>query len=172
MTRDTLGVGDRFSLTMGRGRDIADGLPLVGEVFVELRGPDGEVKDVRRTPNLVVDAGEVHIADQLSTTPGGAAMSHMAVGTGATAPAFGNTALGAEVDRNALTSRTDSGNVVTYVGTWAAGDATNSALTEAGIFNAGAAGTMLARATFTAIDKQAGDTLTITWTVTIGTSGA
>jgi len=172
MTRDTLGVGDRFSLTMGRGRDIADGLPLVGEVFVELRGPDGEVKDVRRTPNLVVDAGEVHIADQLSTTPGGAAMSHMAVGTGATAPAFGNTALGAEVDRNALTSRTDSGNVVTYVGTWAAGDATNSALTEAGIFNAGAAGTMLARATFTAIDKQAGDTLTITWTVTIGTAGA
>ena len=60
--------------------------------------------------------------------PGGAAMGWMAIGTGATAAAFGDTALGAETDRNALTSRTDAGNVVTYVGTWAAGDGTNAAL--------------------------------------------
>ena len=63
-------------------------------------------------------------------------MGWMAIGTGAVAPAFGNTALGAEIDRNALTSRTDSANVVTYVGNWAAGDGTNAAITEAGIFNA------------------------------------
>jgi hypothetical protein len=31
---------------------------------------------------------------------------------------------------------------------------------------------MLARAVYSNIDKQAGDTLTITWTVTIGTAGA
>jgi len=59
--------------------------------------------------------------------------------------------------------------VVTYVGDWAAGDGTNSAIKEAGIFNAAAAGTMLARYVFpTAIDKGAGDTLQVTWTVTIG----
>lgn len=150
----------------------SDGLQIAGQVQVELIGPKGELKAIRYVDNLVVDAGEVHIADQLSSAPGTAAMGWMAIGTGATAPAFGNTTLGAEIDRNALTSRTDSGNVVTYVGNWAAGDGTNAAIAEAGIFNASSAGTMLARATFTAIDKQAGDTLAITWTVTIGTAGA
>ena len=67
-------------------------------------------------------------------------MGWMAIGTGAAAPAFGNTALGAEIDRNALTSATDSANVVTYVGNWAAGDGTNAAITEAGIFNAASVG--------------------------------
>jgi hypothetical protein len=92
----------------------------------------------------------------------------MAIGTGATAPAAANTALGTEIDRNATTSITDAANVVTYLGNWAAGDGTNSAIAEAGIFNASSVGTMLARATFTAINKGASDTLAITWTVTVG----
>ena len=95
-------------------------------------------------------------------------MGWMAVGTGGTAAAAGDTALGTELDRNALTSRTDATNVVTYVGNWAGGDATSATIQEAGIFNASSVGTMLARATFTAINKGASDTLAITWTVTIG----
>lgn len=145
---------------------------VTGRLDIVLRGPDGRIKARRVVHNLVVDAGEVHIADQLKSSPAQAAMGWMGIGTGATAPAFGNTALGAEIDRNALTSRTAASNVVTYVGNWAAGDGTNSAIAEAGIFNASSVGTMLARATFTAIDKQAADTLAITWTVTIGTAGA
>jgi hypothetical protein len=147
---------------------IEDNLSIVGVVHIELFGPDGELKEDRWGHNLVVTAGKNHIADQLSSAPGGGAMSHMAIGTGSTAPAAGDTALGAETDRNALTSRTDATNVVTYVGTWAAGDGTNAALREAGIFNAAGAGTMLARHVYSNIDKGAGDTLTITWTVTIG----
>lgn len=141
--------------------------PLVtGHVSLRLYGPDGQLKETREVDNLVVNAGLAHIADQLSSSPGGAAMSHMAIGTGSTAAAAGDTALGTEIDRNALTSRTDSGAVVTYVGNWAAGDGTNSALREAGIFNAASNGTMLARAVYANIDKQAADTLEITWTVT------
>lgn len=143
-----------------------DKLRLVANVHVELFGPDGELKDERRVHNLVVDTGEAHIADQLSSAPGQAVMSHMAIGTGSTAAAGGDTTLGAETDRNALTSRTDAGAVVTYVGNWAAGDGTNAALREAGIFNAAAAGTMLARVVYANIDKQAADTLQITWTLT------
>lgn len=139
-------------------------------VLVELRGPDGKLKEVREIHNLVVTAGKNHIADQLSSSPGQAAMGWMAIGTGVAAAAAGDTLLGTEIDRNALTSRTDATNVVTYVGDWAAGDGTNSAITEAGIFNIVTANTitMLARATFTLINKGAGDTLKITWTVTIG----
>ena len=170
---DSLGFHDALEVSVGRGGSFGESLPVRGHVLVELFGPDGELKAHREIDNLVVDAGESHIADQLSSSPGGAAMGWMAIGTGATAPAFGNTALGTEIDRNALTSRTDSANVVTYVGNWAAGDGTNSAITEAGIFNqSSVGGTMLARATFTAINKGASDTLAITWTLTVGTAGA
>lgn len=172
MPADSTGVSDEVTLAMGRGRGFDDGVGVKGHVHVQLFGPDGELKAERHTHNLVVDTGENHIADQLSSSPGQSAMSHMAIGTGSTAAAFGDTALGTETDRNALTSRTDSVNVVTYVGTWSAGDGTNAALREAGIFNNSSGGTMLARAVYSNIDKQAADTLTITWTVTIGTAGA
>lgn len=170
--QDSLGMSDNLTAAMDRGREFSSLLLVTGQVYLELVGPNGEIKDAQRVSNLVVDDGEEHIADQLSSTPGQGAMSHMAIGTGSTAAAFGDATLGAETDRNALTSRTDSANVVTYVGTWAAGDGTNSALREAGIFNAASNGVMLARAVYANIDKQAGDTLTITWTVTIGTAGA
>ena len=172
MTADKLGVSDEISVSMERGRVIQSFVPIMGDVFLELIDENGEIKDYQHVKNLVVDDGEEHIADQLSSSPGQGAMSHMAIGTGSTAAAFGDAALGTETDRNALTSRTDSANVVTYVGTWAAGDGTNAALREAGIFNAASNGVMLARAVYSNIDKQAGDTLTITWTVTIGTAGA
>ena len=169
---DSLSFSDSVEVSAGRGAALHDRLPVRGHVLLELYGPDGRLKETRETDNLVVDAGEAHIADRLSSSPSGAAMGWMAIGTGATAAAFGNTALGAEIDRNATTSITDSANVVTYVGNWAAGDGTNSAITEAGIFNAASTGTMLARAVFAAINKGASDTLAITWTVTIGTAGA
>jgi hypothetical protein len=75
--------------------------------------------------------------------------------------------LGAEVDRNALTSKTRSGAIVTFVGDWAAGDAT-AALTEAGVFNVVTANTvdMFVSASFSVINKGAGDTLSISWTLT------
>lgn len=147
---------------------VVEFMPITGELCLQLFGPDGRLKQEQIINNLVVTAGKNHIADRLSSSPGGGAMSHMAIGTGSTAAGAGDTALGAETDRNALTSFTDATNVVTYVGDWAAGDGTNAALREAGIFNAGAAGTMLARAVYANIDKQAADTLKITWTVTLG----
>ena len=113
---DGFQISDSIEPSVGRGAPLSDGLPVRGHVLLEVYGPDGLLKETRETDNLVVDAGEAHIADRLSTSPTGAAMGWMAIGTGATAAAFGNTALGAEIDRNALTSATDSANIVTYVG--------------------------------------------------------
>ena len=98
------------------------------------------------------------------TTAG--AMSHMAVGTGSSAAAAGNTALGSEVDRNALASTTVSGADISYVATFAAGEGTG-ALTEAGLFNASSSGTMLCRTVFAVVNKGVADSMTITWTVTV-----
>ena len=42
-----------------------------------------------------------------------------------------------------------------------------NALTEAGIFNASSAGTLLCRTVFSVVTKGASDAMTITWTVTL-----
>jgi len=135
---------------------------MVAELFDEFRN----LKDRREIENTVTALGDAHVADQMSDQ-GNTAMSHMAVGTGTPTA----TALQTELDRNALTSTTQGtggdDNDVIYVGTWAAGDGTG-AITEAGIFNDPAAGTMFVSASFAVINKGAGDTLTITWTVSFG----
>jgi hypothetical protein len=138
-----------------------------GHLRLELRGPNGQLKDARDVENLIVTTGRDAIIERLDSSPTTAAPTHMAVGTGATAPVAGNTALGAELDRNALSSNTSAGGVLTLVGNWAAADATNSAIAEAGVFNAASTGTLYSRATFTAINKGASDTLQITWTYTL-----
>ena len=89
--------------------------------------------------------------------------THMAVGTGSP----GGTALGTEIDRNALATKTRSTNVLTFTATWAAGDATG-ALTEAGLFDAASTGNMWLSASFAAKNKGASDTLSATWTLTVG----
>ncbi len=91
----------------------------------------------------------------------------MAVGTGATAAAAGDTTLQTELVRVALTSKTRSTNVLTLVGDYAAGVGTG-ALTEAGVLNAASVGDLFSRSVFAVINKAALDTLKITWTWTIG----
>jgi len=140
-----------------------------GELHIVLRDEDGNIKDEETVKNLIVTVGKNHIADQMADQ-GEAAMSHMAIGTGTTAAAAGDTTLETELDRNALTSTTQGteGNAhkVTYVGDWAAGDGTG-AITEAGIFNDASAGAMLCRTVFAVKNKGASDIMGLTWTLTI-----
>lgn len=143
-----------------------DTLHMTGALDIVIKNEQGEVKEEIHVPNLVVTAGKTFIASRMAGTSS-AVMSHMAVGTSSTAPAAGDTTLGGELARVALTSTTPSTNTIQYVGTYAAGTGTG-ALQEAGIFNAVSAGTMLCRTTFSVINKGASDTMTITWTVTIG----
>jgi len=151
-----------------------DGLGFAVNVHLVLRGPDGGIKDERRTHNIITDVGCAHIADQLASVHDENEMSHIAVGTGTNAAVGGDTTLQTELDRNALTSRTQGAggddHKVVYVGDWAAGDGTG-ALTEAGLLNAAAAGTLLARTVFSVINKGAGDTLQITWTLSVADDG-
>ena len=149
---------------------IKDNVRPRGRLHIVIRDEHGRIKEEAFTDNLVVNTGLYHIADQMSDK-GEAAQSHMAVGTGTTAPAAGDTALGNQLeDRHAFTSKTQgagaSANKVTYVGDWAAGHATG-AITEAGIFNSASAGQMLCRATFPVRNKGANDVMALTWELTI-----
>jgi hypothetical protein len=90
----------------------------------------------------------------------------MGIGTGTATPAAGDTTLGTEAGRVTLASGTASTNTVTYTATFPAGTGTG-AITEAGVFNANSAGTMLCRTTFPVVNKAAGDSIAITWVVTV-----
>lgn len=142
-----------------------DNFKVKGVVHILLKNEKGEVVEERHIPNLVVTAGRSFIASRVVGVAS-AVMSHMAVGTSSTAAAAGQTALVAEVGRTALSSGTATSSDVTYVASFGPGVGTG-ALQEAGVFNAGAAGTMLCRTTFAVVNKGAGDTLQITWTVSV-----
>ena len=138
----------------------SENLVMTGRLAIAL---NGEV--IKEVPNLVVSAGKDYVASRMKDTTKDA-MSHMALGSGSTSPAAGDTALGSELGRNALTSSTVSSNEITYVATFAAGESTG-AVTEAGLFNAASGGDMLCRTTFGVINKAASDSMTVTWVVTV-----
>lgn len=142
-----------------------DQLKASGALRVVLTGPNGEIKEEHEFKNLVVTVGKNFVASRMVGTAANV-MSHMAIGSDSTAPAAGNTALGGELGRVALGSSSATANVVTYAATFPAGTGTG-AVVEAGIFNAGAAGTMLCRTTFAVVNKGADDAMSVTWTVTI-----
>jgi len=146
-----------------------DNLKLKGDVFITVKDKDGNIKEERKEENLVVSAGLNFICSRMKDTTDGA-MSHMALGSGTTAAAAGDTDLESILgSREALDSTTVSSNTITYVASFEAGDATG-AVTEAGIFNASTAGTMLCHVVFPAINKQADDTMSVTWVITLTAS--
>ena len=134
-------------------------LTLTGTLSVSL---NGEV--VQEIPNLVVTTGKNYVASRMKDATA-TAMSHMAIGTGSTAAAAGDTALGSEAARVALTSTTVSTNTISYVSTFPAGTGTG-ALTEACIINASSSGTMLCRTVFATVNKNSSDVMSITWQIT------
>lgn len=141
-------------------------LKVEGNLVIIKTGENG-IQDRIEHKNLVVSVGKTNIAARMSGNTV-AVMSHMAVGTGSTAAVVGDTTLQTELARVALTvaGGTPSSNTVTYSASYPAGTGTG-ALTEAGIFNASSSGTMLCRTVFPVINKQAADSITITWVISI-----
>jgi hypothetical protein len=144
---------------------LVEDIKATGKLQVKLFDESGNLKEEHEFSNLVVTVGKDFIASRMVGTAS-SVMSHMAIGEGSTSPVVGNTTLGNELGRVALTSGTASGSVVTYFATFGAGTGTGP-ITEAGVFNAGSAGTMLCRTTFAVVNKGAADSMAVTWTVTI-----
>jgi hypothetical protein len=142
-----------------------DDIKASGSLRVVVYDKSGQVKEEHEFKNLVVTVGKNFVASRIvgATSP---IMSHMAVGSGTTAAAAGDTALQTELGRVALSSNTANLSVVTQTATFPAGTGTG-AVTEAGIFNASSAGTMFCRTVFAVINKGTDDAMNVTWTVTV-----
>ncbi|MEO9294493.1 MAG: hypothetical protein ABI347_02720 [Nitrososphaera sp.] len=152
---------------------------LRGRVDMTLYDQSGQVKDERHLDNLIVGAGVEGVAFKIAPFSGSVVSStpynYIALGTGNTAVDSSQTALAAELPVGASYGRlqdpqaiysTSSGNKLILSVTFAPGQGTGT-LRESGLFDASTAGNMLARQTFADIQKAAGDTLTVTWTITL-----
>jgi hypothetical protein len=147
---------------------VEEQIKITGHVDIVVTGKDGNIKDTRSIKNLVVTAGKTFIAASMlkTTTNSPAAMSHMAVGSGTSSAAIGDTALGNQLGRVSLASASSTGAVITYTATFPAGTGTG-AVTEAGIFNNSTGGDMLCRTVFSVVNKGTDDAMSVTWTVTV-----
>ena len=160
----------------------SEGIGLRGKVDVMLYDKSGQVKDERHLDNLIVGVGVEGIAYKIAPFAGSVASStpynYIALGTGNTPVGSSQTALAAELPTGANYARvqelnsiysTSSGNKLILSVTFPPGQGTGT-LRESGIFDASSGGNMLARQTFADISKAAGDTLSVTWTITLSPS--
>jgi hypothetical protein len=146
---------------------LLDTVAVKGKLQINVIDENGNLKDQRKVDNLVVAVGKNYIASRMASNSA-TIMSHMAVGTSNTAATTSQTLLGGENGRVSLDSTTVTANAVSYIATFPAGTGTGT-LTEAGIFNSATTdgGTMLCRTNFNDVNKASGDTIIITWNVTV-----
>lgn len=186
-TMDRSALQDDVLLELVRNRVKEDGAGLYGFGVIELRGPRGGLKKRIRFVNLITDAGDLYYATRgvAGVSPAAPAdatkVTGMKLGTGTTAVAKSGAGAALVTYLSASNQAFDAtwpkttnlggglGVTAEYRVLFAAGTATNAALTEAVIVNdsstnaTSTAANTISRIVFTAINKGALDTLTITW---------
>jgi hypothetical protein len=140
-----------------------------GIKFPKIFGLTGFLTREATYANLLTTAGKGLISGRINGVGSPAAPSYMAIGTGTTAAAAGDTALETESTGNGYdrvsgtvttetTDTTDDTNQV--VGSWTV--TSSKAITEMGILNEAVAGILFVRNVFSAYTLQNGDTFEIT----------
>lgn len=164
-----------------------DAMGIIGIVEIELTDKDGNLKDRQVIYNLVTDAGDLYYATRAISAVAPAApsdatkMTGMKLGTGTTAAAKSGAGAALVTYKTASNQAFDStwpktvnlggglGVTGEYQTTFAAGTATDAALTEAVIVNdsstnaTSTAANTASRVVFSAINKTATDSLKINW---------
>lgn len=124
--------------------------------------------------NLITTAGKAGAASRLNGAGSEAAFTYIAVGLGTTGANIADTTLESEITDSGLARASATASRVTT-------DTTNDtaqlvltysvtgtkAVTESGVLNAGAAGVLLCRQTFSAINVVNLDSLQITWKIDV-----
>lgn len=170
-------------------------LQMMGHFTLVATDSEGNVKGYIQTDNEIKNNGENCVAESIfkvdgtgnatSSCGGGSAgglsttgFKWLSVGTSSSDMEQGATALGAQHGSRAVAS------TVTFTESQGDGSSSraqvllskqftiNGTITaaEAGIHDASSSGNMFSRQTFTGINLQSGDKLTVSWTATIGTT--
>jgi hypothetical protein len=176
-----LALGSTFLLAVPLVSDHASpsSLFLKGQVDLKLYDQSGRLKDERHFDNLIVNSGIQGVANLIAPAGGGSSspFNYIALGTGTTPVNAGQTALVAEFPASSGYSRINvpvaafstSNNQLLLSATFGPGQATGP-ISESGVFNAANGGTMLARQTFSTINKGMSDSLTVSWAIALSSS--
>lgn len=165
MSRENVSTSDSFKVESKREL-------LPGEVNVAVEVfREGKLIARRDIHNLVVNTGKADMASRLVASPS-KLFKYMRLGKNNTAPNSSQTTITTIVtgsNRTCQTAAMSGTRTAKFIRTWQTTDFSSSGINEAGIFSqlTNGAGTMLARVTFTAVNKTSHDTLKITWTVKV-----
>jgi hypothetical protein len=165
MSKENVCASDSFGIEVKR-----ELRPGEANVLVEIIR-DGKVIASRNKHNLVVNVGKADMAARLVVTPT-KLYKYMRLGKNNTAANSAQTTITTIVtgsNRTCQTAAMSGTRTAKFIRTWQTTDFSSSGINEAGIFSqlTNAAGTMLARVTFTAVNKTSHDTLKITWTIKV-----
>jgi hypothetical protein len=155
---------------------VNQGAKLNGWIKIDHFDSDGHLIETVETPNALTNSGFAEVAGLFCSDQSGSytAFDYIAVGTGTTAATATDTELETEETQNGLTRAATTGTLVQvnvaddtaqFVKSFSVTGSV--AVTESGVFNDASAGTMLCRQTFSAINVADGDTLQLTWKVTV-----
>ena len=141
-------------------------IKLTGKVNIK-KYENGELIDNINIDNIIVTNGQNYIAQRIlnNTTT---AMTHMGIGSSQVPQTVDDTALFQEILRNTFVTGTVTNSQVEYVASFAAPVSGSRSITEAGIFNAASAGTLLCRTTFPPVTQTTGQTIAISWVISVG----
>jgi hypothetical protein len=168
---------------------VCDRMGMVGYGVAHLLDGDGRTKQLVPFHNLITDAGDLYYAGKINRRRSRrrrhrapTAANGMKLGTGVTAASKASTGavrsaptspVPTSPSTRAYASTANLGTTLgvnaVYKTTWAAGTATNAAITEVGIVNdqatntTSAAANTYSRAVITLVNKTASDSLAITW---------
>ena len=146
------------------------GIKLKGEWCVRLYGAPDELKEERRGTNIITNAGKSFVAaflDSAATAAATFTMRFCAIGSGGTAEAASNTALGTELARTTGVVTSAANAIYRVEATFTSGIGTG-AVVEYGLFSSSTGGTLFNRDVESVINKGANDTLVVSTDITVG----
>ena len=176
---ETTEISDNCKTVVEKKRVLHEDTKINGYVTViKNKGKWNEEIIQKDKPNLLTTSGRdfFHAQDYTNTSAGTKGSNGMAISAEATDPVAGDTTLVGEITTGGLTrvqattiTHTVSTNVTTLAVTYTA-TALHTALHKAGLFNQNTIGGQMTHASeFDAdVTLQIGDTLTVTWTLTLG----
>ncbi len=177
---EKMGVRDDVQIKLGKG--VVESVGIRGEVIAILRGPDGVIKQIEYGSNLVTDNGDEELAtrifDDTEDIVTGMRLGNDSATAVTKAGAGSNIVTyisGSQEALDSVATFTDLGSGLggraTHICTWDAGDVTDADIEETVLTSetpitdvAGVSANVVARFIFAStIDKQAGDSLEVTW---------
>jgi hypothetical protein len=146
---------------------------IKADSYITIKDADGKVKYYFEHPAILTNAGKEMVEQcfGINATCGTTAYDWIAVGGNTSAMAVTDTTLANEMSGNGLT-RSFGTYASTGTGAWRlekdfAVTGTQNNINSTGLFNASSTGTLLAEDIFSNTNVVSGDTLNITWTVSV-----